>query len=198
VATLRDIEFLLYSRAAERKPDAALTEEHWSYMDQFADGMIARGPTLEADRATWTGSLHIVDLPSADAAREFVEREPYNRAGLFHDHVIRRFENVLGRTMWDFALEPVEPRFLVIARLLAATGEQAAVAPRADFTTVPRERLIVYGDLLTPKEAAPAGVVLALQAPTREAIGAILRDGFADRKKCFDIEIHDWEFGGRR
>jgi hypothetical protein len=49
---------------------------------------LARGPTLAADRATWTGSIHIVDLPSADAAREFVEREPYNRAGLFHDRVI--------------------------------------------------------------------------------------------------------------
>jgi hypothetical protein len=50
-------------------------------MDQFADGMIARDPTLAADRATWTGSLHIVDLPSVEAARRFVEREPYNRAG---------------------------------------------------------------------------------------------------------------------
>lgn len=198
MATLRDIDFLLYSRAAGSEPDGALTEEHWSYMDQFADGMIARGPTLAADRATWTGSLHIVDLPSADAAREFVEREPYNRAGLFHDHVIRRFKNVLGRTMWGFPHESVEPRFVVIAHLLAPTGEHAPVATRADFTTVPRERLIVYGELFTPNEAAPAGVVLALQAPTREAIGAILRDGFAGRKKCFDIEIHDWEFGGRR
>jgi uncharacterized protein len=51
-------------------------------MDSFADGMIARGPTLAADRATWTGSVHIVDLPSADAAREFVEREPYNPRGV--------------------------------------------------------------------------------------------------------------------
>ena len=71
-------------------------------MDRFADGMIARGPTLAPDRETWTGSLHILDLPSAEAAREFVEREPYNRAGLFEHHMIRRFENLLGRTMWEF------------------------------------------------------------------------------------------------
>ena len=71
-------------------------------MDRFAEGMVARGPTLAADRATWTGSLHIVDLPSADAAQKFVEREPYNRAGLFEEHLIRRFDNLLGRTMWEF------------------------------------------------------------------------------------------------
>ena len=45
--------------------------------------MTARGPTLAADREQWTGSLHIVDLPSAEAARAFVEREPYNGAGLY-------------------------------------------------------------------------------------------------------------------
>jgi len=50
--------------------------------------MIARGPTLSPDRATWTGSLHIVDLPSAEAAYEFAEREPYNRAGMFGQHTM--------------------------------------------------------------------------------------------------------------
>ena len=198
MATVRDIDFLLYNRAAGSEPDAALTEEHWSYMDQFADGMVARGPTLAADRVTWTGSLHIVALRSADAAREFVEREPYNRASLFHDHVIRRFKNMLGRTMWDFPHESVEPRFVVIAHLVAPTGEHPTVAPRArlhDSAARASDRL---WRAVHPQRSSASRVVLALQAPTREAIGAILRDGFAGRKKCFDIEIHDWEFGGRR
>jgi len=156
-------------------------------MDRFADGMIARGPTLAADRETWTGSVHILDLPSADAAREFVEREPYNRAGLYEQHVIRRFKNLLGRTMWEFPEESVDPRFLVIARL-----------PRPDLTALPRERLIVHGDLLTPDDARPAGVVIALQAPTRETVAALLTDGRAGLAKHSDVQILDWEFGGRR
>jgi uncharacterized protein len=94
-------------------------------MNGFAEAMIARGPTLAADRATWTGSVHIVDLPSADAAREFVEREPYSRAGLFEQHVIRRFENLLGRTMWQSPGGSDDPRFFVIAHALAEAGEQA-------------------------------------------------------------------------
>jgi uncharacterized protein len=100
------VDFFVYSRAAfgaaNVEHDPALDEEHWSYMDGFAGGMTARGPTLGPDRESWTGSVHIVDLPSAEAAREFVEREPYNRAGLFEDHVTRRFTNLLGRTMWEF------------------------------------------------------------------------------------------------
>jgi uncharacterized protein len=146
-------------------------------MDRFADGMIARGPTLAPDRETWTGSLHILDLPGPAAAREFVAREPYNRAGLFEEHLIRRFDNRLGRTMWEFAGGSGQPRFLVIADSLA----KAAVPP---------ERLIVYGELLTLDDATPAGVALALEAPTRQAVETLLGRARA--------EIHAWEFGGRR
>ena len=167
-------------------------------MDRFADGMVARGPTLAADRATWTGSLHIVDLPNADAAREFVEREPYNRAGLFEGHIIRRFKNLLGRTMWESPSDSAAPLFFVIAHLQAKAGEHAQVMSPADFTALPRERLIVHGELLTPHEATPAGVALALQAPTREAVDALLRVGRAGSDERFDVEVLDWEFGGRR
>jgi uncharacterized protein len=187
------IDFFVYSRAvpnaADVEHDPALDEEHWSYMDRFADGMVARGPTLAADRATWTGSLHVVDLPNAEAAREFVAREPYNRAGLFEHHVIRRFENLLGRTMWESPRGAGNPRFLLIAHRLVEAGELPV------FTALPRERLIVHGELLTPDEARPVGVVLALEAPTREAVAALLG---GELDEHFDTQILDWEFGGRR
>jgi hypothetical protein len=157
-------------------------------MDRFADGMVARGPTLGADRATWTGSLHIVDLPSAEAACEFVEHEPYNRAGLFEQHLIRRFNNLLGRTMWDFPATPDDPRFLVIAHAV----------PLPDLTSLGRERVIVYGELGTADEATPVGVALALQAPTRQEVDALLTAAQPGLAGHFDLEILDWEFGGRR
>jgi hypothetical protein len=167
-------------------------------MDRFADGMIARGPTLAADRETWTGSVHVVDLPSAEAAREFVEREPYNRAGLFEHHVVRRFKNLLGRTMWESPEGSADPRFFVIAHVRAEAGEHAFAGPLSGFTALPRERLIVHGELLTPDDARPAGVALALQAPTRDAADALLRGGQAGLDEHFDVQILDWEFGGRR
>ncbi len=196
------MDFLVYSRAAPSaagvEHDPALDEEHWSYMDRFADGMVARGPTLAADRELWTGSVHIVDLPSAEAAREFVESEPYNRAGLFEHHFIRRFENLLGRTMWDSPGGSADPRFFVIAHRVSGTGEHAPALLRLDVADLLRERLIVHGDLLTPDDARPAGVALALQAPAREAVDALLRDGRPGLDEHFELQILDWEFGGRR
>jgi hypothetical protein len=167
-------------------------------MDRFADGMIARGPTLAADRATWTGSLHIVDLPGTEAAREFVEAEPYNRAGLFEQHLIRRFQDLLGRTMWEFPERPFDRRYLVIAHLRATAGNHARAVVQSEFLPLPDERLIVQGVLLMPDEAAPAGVALAVQVPTREAVDALLKGAQTEVDEHFDVEILDWEFGGRR
>jgi uncharacterized protein YciI len=166
-------------------------------MDRFADRMTARGPTLACDREAWTGSLHIVDLPSADAAREFVEREPYNRAGIFESHVIRRFENLLGRTMWELPGDSVDPRFLVIAHMRTEGDEPSSPAALAAFSALPNERLIIHGQLSTLDEAT-AGVVLAVQAPTRETVDSLLEDGPVGPDERFEVEIHDWELGGRR
>ena len=71
-------------------------------MDRYAKEMIARGPTLADDGETPTGSVHIVDLPDAVAARAFAFDEPNYQAGVYRDVLLRRWRNLLGRTMWDF------------------------------------------------------------------------------------------------
>ena len=165
-------------------------------MDRFAAGMIARGPTLAADRATWTGSVHIVDLPSAEAARDLVEREPYNRAGMYERHVIWRFDNLLGRTMWESPGECDDPMFMVIAEVNADAVEHAA--PPIDPPALPPERLIVHGELRTPDEGRRVGVAFALHAPTPRAVAALLERGQSHLDEQLDIRVRDWEYGGRR
>jgi uncharacterized protein YciI len=195
--------FFVYSRdRAGSEPLRAgheLLEEHWAYMDGFADAMIARGPTLAPDRQTATGSLHVLDLPSVAAAREFVEREPNNRASVYADHRIWVFHDLLGRTMWEFADRRDEPRFLVIARSDddASTPAQTSPAPPEALGVELRERLIVYGGLGEPESGAAAGLGFALQAPGRAAVEALL-EGHAELGSFARVEVHDWEFGGRR
>ena len=99
------MDFLIYGRSALNAGSDSdtphLDDAHWSYMDTFANRMTARGPTLSADRQTWTGSLHVVDLPNVEAAQAFAWNDPYHRAGLFAEHLIRHFDNRLGRAMRD-------------------------------------------------------------------------------------------------
>lgn len=186
------MDFLIYSRGRADVADAdvpELDEQHWTYMDGFADRMTARGPTLGPDRESWTGSMHIVDLPGPAAAREFVEHEPYNQAGAYERHFMWRFTNLLGRTMWQFDGASDEPRFFVLAH------DAGRAVPVAELPARPRDRLIMYGELRGLDDDERAGLALAVQAATREALDALLAD---PKLQLGDVEIHDWVFGGRR
>lgn len=196
------MDFFVYSRDAPGtealRDDHDLLEEHWSYMDGFADTMIARGPTLTTDRKTATGSLHVLGLPSLAAATEFVEREPNNRAGMYAEHRIWAFENLLGRTMWELVGDAGEPRFLAIAHSGHDQRMHASARPAAALAAELRERLIVYGALAEPEGGETFGVAFAFRAPGKDGAVALLRDGATGIDAFANIEVQDWELGGRR
>ncbi|MER5254351.1 MULTISPECIES: YciI family protein [unclassified Streptomyces] len=182
------MEFFCYHR--DRPGSVTLREElleaHWSYMDQYAAELIARGPTFAADGETPTGSVHIVDLPDPAAARAFAFDEPNYQAGAYRDVLLRRWRNTLGRTMWDFPGGTTEGnRYLVIG---LGSGRDADLDTPPDL-----DELIAYGPLLSDDGTTWLGTAALVRAPDQDtARGVLASDRYAG------IEVHDWEFGGRR
>jgi uncharacterized protein YciI len=181
------MEFFCYHR--DRLGSAALRdelyEEHLSHMDRFATQMIARGPTLAADGDTATGSVHILDLPDPAAARAFAFDEPGYQAGVYRDVLLRRWRNLLGRSMWDFpGGRDGGNRYLVIG-LGGGEGADLAVPPAQD-------ELIAFGPLLSDDGAIWLGTAALVRAPDPESARAVLTpDAYAE------ITVHPWQFGGR-
>ena len=180
------MEFLCYHR--DRVGSAALRdellEEHWSYMDRYASQMIARGPTLTDDGETATGSVHILDLPDPAAARAFAFDEPNYQAGVYRDVLLRRWRNLLGRTMWDFpGGRSGGNRYLVLG---LGAGEAA------DLAAPPGNDLIAYGPLLSDSGAAWLGTAALVRASDPFAARALLTP-----ERYAEIEVHNWQFGGR-
>ncbi|MEU9169013.1 YciI family protein [Streptomyces sp. NPDC048420] len=182
------MEFFCFHR--DRPGSLALREElgeaHWSYMDRYADELIARGPTFADHGETLTGSVHIVDLPDPAAARAFAFDEPNYQAGAYRDVLLRRWRNLLGRTMWDFpGGRTGGDRYLVLG---LGTGEAADLAVPPD-----KDDLIAYGPLLSDDGTAWLGTAALVRAPDPDRARAVLT---ADRYAA--VEVHEWEFGGRR
>ncbi|WP_327312110.1 YciI family protein [Streptomyces sp. NBC_01235] len=162
-----------------------LLEEHWSYMDRYTAEMIARGPTFADDGETPTGSVHIVDLPDPAAARAFAFDEPNYQAGAYRDVLLRRWRNLLGRTMWDFpGGRTGGNRFLVLG---LGSGEAADLVVPPD-----RDDLIAYGPLLSDDGTTWVGTAVLLRAPDADTARAVLTP-----ERYAGIEVHDWQFGGR-
>jgi uncharacterized protein len=177
------VEYFVYGRdrVGTSGLKQSLSEEHWSFMDGYGELLIARGPTLTGpdDEDESTGSLHIVDLPDAEAARRFAYEEPYYRAGVFESVLLCRFHNILGHTMWDFT-EAVDG----YSRFLLITMDTSTPAPPTS------KHLIVYGELLALDDDIRLGWAAALEAPTREAAATLLPGNT-------NAEVHHWTFGGR-
>lgn len=177
-------------------------ESHWLFMDHYADAMIARGPTLDADdEAQMTGSVHLVDLPDAEAVRVFAFEEPFYQAGLFAEVLIRRWRNLLGRTMWDFEGSGGR-RYLIIGH-----GLQDAAARHDDLDDRQlqylesgdyQKGLIAFGPLLSDDGTDWLGTVIVIELENRTAAEAMMADGPFTQVGLFEkIEIHNWRFGGR-
>jgi uncharacterized protein YciI len=181
------MEFFFYHR--DRPGSLALRdelrEEHWSYMDRYAAEMIARGPTLSADRDTPTGSVHIVDLPNPAAARAFAFDEPGYQAGVYQDVLVRRWRNTLGRTMWEFPGGRTGGNRYLVLGLSSGQAEDATVPSDQD-------ELIAYGPLLSDDGATWLGTAALVRAPDPDTARAVLTPG-----RYAHIEVHTWQFGGR-
>ncbi|MFD3311875.1 YciI family protein [Streptomyces sp. NPDC058694] len=180
------MEFFCYHR--DRPGSVALRhellEEHWSYMDRFGKEMIARGPTLAGDDVP-TGSVHIVDLPDPAAARAFAFDEPGYQAGVYRDVLLRRWRNLLGRTMWDFPGGRTDGSRYLVLGLGSGQGADLSVPPD-------RDELIAYGPLLSDDGTTWLGTAVLVRAPDPDTARAVLTPG-----PYADIEVHNWQFGGR-
>jgi len=181
------MEFFCYHR--DRVDSAGLRdqlrEDHWSYMDGYAKELIARGPTLTDDGEFATGSVHIADLPDPAAARAFAFDEPGYQAGVYRDVLLRRWRNLLGRTMWEFPGGRDGSQYLVLG-LGPGEGAELELPPG-------RDELIAFGPLLSDDGTAWLGTAALVRTPDASTAGAVLT---ADRYA--DIEVHPWTFGGRR
>lgn len=182
------MEFFCYHR--DRRGSLALRQEllekHWSYMDRYEKEMIARGPTLAPGSGEPTGSVHIVDLPDPAAARAFAFDEPGHQAGVYRDVLLRRWRNLLGRTMWDFpGGRTGGDRYLVLG-LGTGRGADLVVPPG-------RDDLVAYGPLLSDDGSAWLGTAALVRAPDQDSARAVLTAG-----AYADVEVHRWQFGGRQ
>jgi uncharacterized protein len=169
-------------------------EAHWAYMDQFADRLILRGPTLSDDGTEHTGSVHVVDLADRVSADRFATEEPFWRAGLYRHVTTIRIIVTLDR---EIAREV--PHALV-------TGEWPP-RPREDTRELDvrglddselDDRVRFAGLLVDDDQVATTGIVAVVRAPQDEAASVMqpLADQLAGAPAALTAQC--WERGGRR
>ena len=174
------VEFFCYHR--DRPGSATLRDEllerHWSYMDRYAGGDDRPRPDPRRRRRHAHRQRAHRRPARSRAARAFAFDEPNYQAGVYRDVLLRRWRNLLGRTMWDFPGGRAGGNRYLVLGLGAGQAADLAVPPD-------RDELIAYGPLLSDDGATWLGTAVLLRAPDPDTARAILTpDRYAD------IEVH--------
>ncbi len=191
------MEFFFYGRD---RPGAGhlrrqTIERHWSFMDGYANHMIARGPTLSAPDGEMTGSMHLVDLPDTQAAQVFAFEEPFFQAGVFSEVLVRRWRNELGRTMWEFR-GPGGHRFLHIGH--GHPGSDGASAEQLDYLRRQADQSLIAHGATFSEQGDWAGSVTLVELPDLSAAAQLINGSPAAQAGLYEqLELHHWRFGGR-
>ena len=194
------MQFFVYGSDAEGVGGQldALGEAHWAYMDQFAQRLVARGPTLSPDGTAHTGSVHILEAADLTAARRFALEEPYSRAGLYSAVTVTPWSNALGGTMWDRPpASPETPSTMVIASWprRPCAQDQRDAAWRALTHPAGREAFVFGGLLLGKGESETVGLAFALDRDLPDTERLVETLGCAQTSTS--IMSHRWCRGGR-
>lgn len=88
--------------------------------------------------------------------------------------------------MWDFSGGPSDGNRYLVLGLGPVQAADVAVPPNPD-------ELIAFGPLLSDDGMTWLGTAALVRAPDPDAARAVLAPS-----QYADIEVHDWEFGGRR
>lgn len=174
-------------------------ERHWEFIARYDDRLIARGPVLDtAAPQKVLGSIHIVELDDADAARAFAYDEPFAVEGVFAEIVTMPFRLELGRTQFVFEGTPDDPRFFIhcpAASGIDAVPDDIASAHEA-YCREFDAHFVCRGSLLTD-DGAWAGRAFFLEMPDRAAVDRFLADDPCTTAGLYDApRVHRWTMGG--
>lgn len=90
----------LYIITCIDKPNAlevrlANRQAHLDFAKAWCDRMLIGGPLLSDDGEKMQGSMLILDVEDRAQVDEFIQNDPYGKAGLFESVTVRRYKKVL-------------------------------------------------------------------------------------------------------
>lgn len=181
------------------KPDMVERREqtiaaHIEHLDRFKAETWYSGPMMVGDGSNANGSFRVVDFPGRDAAKAYIDTDPYTTADIFRSIDIERVRPWTEVRQRDYAQTVGQAQFIVIAR---TDPRPDAVAPGDDaraFLDDFADKIVFAGRLMDA--GAGVGAVYVIDVPDRAGADDFLAaEPLSRAPDGRSLTIERWRFG---
>ena len=185
------------------KPDtdalrAATIEAHRNFLDGYPQQTWYSGPLFSDDNQHAIGSLRLIEFADRAAAQDYINADPYTRAGIFAAIDIERWTPELDIRQRDYPRQDGTMQFVMHSQD-AADGEAHRAplrAAHADYMHAHRNILVTHGPLHSDDGTRALGCVLIVDVADKAQAEAFWsREPFNAAGVYAATSIERWRFG---
>jgi len=183
------------------KPDmverrAATLKAHVGHLDNYKAETWFSGPMMVGDGSNANGSFRVIDFPTRDETKTYIDTDPYTTADIFRSIDIERVFPYTGVRQRDYPQTEGNAQFIVIARTDPRSVSPEPDAGIADFLAAQGDAVLFAGMLSDDAGETCQGALYVLDVPDRPAADALVNaEPLSRGPDGRSLTIERWRFG---
>jgi len=183
------------------KPDmverrAATLKAHVGHLDNFKAETWFSGPMMVGDGSNANGSFRVIDFPTRDETKTYIDTDPYTTADIFKSIDIERVFPYTGVRQRDYSQTEGNAQFIVIARTDPRPVAVEPDAGMAEFLAAHGDTVLFAGMLSDDAGRTCQGALYVLDVPYRPAADAFVNaEPLSRGPDGRSLTIERWRFG---
>ncbi len=175
---------------------AATLEDHKRHLDKFKAETWFSGPMQVGDGSNANGSFRVIDFPTRDETRTYIDTDPYTTADIFRSIDIERVVPFTDVRQRDYRQTGGNAQFIVISRTDPRPVEDAPNADMAEFLNAHRDGLVFAGMLADDTGEIGLGALYILDVADRAAADTFVNaEPLSRGPDGRSLTIERWRFG---
>ena len=183
------------------KPDmverrAATLKAHVGHLDNFKAETWFSGPMMVGDGSNANGSFRVIDFPTRDETKTYIDTDPYTTADIFKSIDIERVFPYTDVRQRDYPQTEGNAQFIVIARTDPRPVAVEPDAGMAEFLAAHGDTVLFAGMLSDDAGRTCQGALYVLDVPDRPAADAFVNaEPLSRGPDGRSLTIARWRFG---
>lgn len=177
---------------------AATIDAHRNFLDGYPEVTWYSGPLFTDDNKNAIGSLRLIEFPARAAALDYINADPYTKAGIFQSITVERWHPALDVRQRDYPRKDDTMQFVIHSRD-KPDGEVRRTTiedEQRDYFKQHRDIIVARGMLQDDDGERTIGSLLILDVNDKEEADAFWADAPFTRAGVYDwTTIERWRFG---